>query len=86
VVCQKNSDSKVDCEKDSLIIQTDGKLVYADGTSLGTDSGIGVALGLAVLIDEELEHSPLEVLLSVDEETGLTGALQRRKGSLQVII
>jgi len=66
--------------KKFLIIRTDVKLVYAEGTSLGADNGIGVALGLAALIDEELEHGPLEVLLTVDEETGMTGALRMKKG------
>ncbi len=80
MVCQMTPDSKADCEKDPLIIQTDGKLVYAEGTSLGADNGIGMALSLAALIDEELEHGPLEVLLTVDEETGMTGALRMKKG------
>ncbi len=80
MVCQTAPDSKADCEKDSLIILTDGKLVYAEGTSLGADNGIGIVLGLAALIDEELEHGPLEVLLTVDEETGMTGALRMKKG------
>jgi len=80
MVCQTDTDSKAECEKDPLIIQTDGRLVYADGTSLGADNGIGMALGLAALIDDGLEHGSLEVLLTVDEETGMTGALQMKKG------
>jgi len=80
MVCQKNPDSKADCVKEPLIVQTDGKTVRAEGTSLGADNGIGLALGLAALIDEELEHGPLEVLLTVDEETGMTGALRMKKG------
>ena len=80
MVCQKDPDSKADCEKDSLIVKTDNKIVYADGTSLGADNGIGVAMGLASLIDDDLEHGPLEVLLTVDEESGLTGALKLKKG------
>ncbi len=80
MVCQKSTDSKADCEKDPLIVQTDGETVTAEGTSLGADNGIGMALGLAALIDEELEHGSLEVLLTVDEETGMTGALLLTKG------
>jgi dipeptidase D len=80
MVCQKSTDSKADCEKDPLIIQYDGETVTAEGTSLGADNGIGMALGLAALIDEELEQGPLEVLLTVDEETGMTGALRMKKG------
>lgn len=55
-------------------IQDNGEWVDADGTTLGADNGIGVALALALLIEEGLSHGPLEVLLTVDEETGLTGA------------
>jgi len=80
MVCQTDTDSKAECEKDPLIIHTDGKLVSAEGTSLGADNGVGMALGLAALIDEDLEHGPLEVLLTVDEETGMTGALRMKKG------
>jgi len=80
MVCQKDSDTKVDCEKDSLIVKTDNKIVYAEGTSLGADNGIGVAIALAALLDEDLEHGPLEVLLTVDEESGLTGALKLKQG------
>ena len=80
MVCQKDSDSKVDCEKDSLIVKTDNKIVYAEGTSLGADNGIGVAIALSTLLDEDLEHGPLEVLLTVDEESGLTGALKLKQG------
>ena len=57
-------------------IQENGKWVDADGTTLGADNGIGVALALALLIKENLSHGPLEVLLTVDEETGLTGAFE----------
>ena len=80
MVCQKDQDSKVDCEKDPLVVKTDNGKVYAEGTSLGADNGIGVAIALAALVDETLEHGPLEVVLTVDEESGLTGALQLKKG------
>ncbi|TFG33164.1 beta-Ala-His dipeptidase [Candidatus Thorarchaeota archaeon] len=55
-------------------IQENGEWVDADGTTLGADNGIGVALALALLIDPDALHGPLEVLITVDEETGLVGA------------
>ncbi|NWF94768.1 MAG: beta-Ala-His dipeptidase [Candidatus Thorarchaeota archaeon] len=57
-------------------IQDNGEWVDADGTTLGADNGIGVALALGLLVDDDpgLAHGPLEILLTVDEETGLTGA------------
>ncbi|MBN2154675.1 MAG: beta-Ala-His dipeptidase [Candidatus Lokiarchaeota archaeon] len=57
-------------------IQNNKEWVDADGTTLGADNGIGVALILGLLIDEKINHGPLEVLLTVDEETGLTGAFE----------
>lgn len=60
----------------SVRIQDNKEWVEADGTTLGADNGIGVALSLGILLDRELKHGPLEVLLTVDEETGLTGAFE----------
>ena len=54
----------------------------AEGTTLGADDGIGMAAALAVLIDPEAEHGPLEALFTVDEETGLTGAFELGEGML----
>ncbi len=71
MVCEKNSDVQHDFSKDPLDIYIDGEWVKARGTTLGADNGIGVAAALS-LLEEDL--SPFEVLLTVDEETGLTGA------------
>ncbi len=73
MVCEKTPESKHDFSKDPIeIIERDG-WVTADGTTLGADNGLGVALALA-LADEKLPHPRLELLFTVDEETGLTGA------------
>ncbi|MDE5811837.1 MAG: aminoacyl-histidine dipeptidase [Muribaculaceae bacterium] len=73
MVCE--SDHKgFDFENNPIKTIVDGEWVRADGTTLGADNGIGVAASLAALIDPELVHGPLEVLVTVDEETGMTGA------------
>jgi len=74
MVCEKNSDKKHDFMKDPIELVIDGNWLKANGTTLGADNGIGVAIGLAMLEDHELQHGPLEALFTVDEETGLTGA------------
>ncbi len=55
-------------------LEDNGEWVTADGTTLGADNGIGVAMALALLADDSVVHGPLEILLTIDEETGLTGA------------
>jgi len=80
MVCQKTPDTVIDFENDPLKIRIVDDYVTAEGTTLGADDGIGVAYGMASLISEELKHGPLEVLLTVDEETGLTGAFNMKKG------
>ncbi|MFW9886837.1 MAG: peptidase dimerization domain-containing protein, partial [Candidatus Thorarchaeota archaeon] len=55
-------------------IQDNGEWVDADGTTLGADNGIGSSIGLALVLDSEVAHGPIEVLITVDEETGLVGA------------
>ncbi|MFH1842099.1 MAG: aminoacyl-histidine dipeptidase [bacterium] len=74
MVCEKNSDTKHDFEKDPIKVLVQGDWVTADGTTLGADNGIGVAMGLAIAEEKSLVHGPVEVLLTVDEERGLTGA------------
>ena len=74
MVCEKNSGTKHDFETDPIKLRVKGGWVEADGTTLGADNGIGVAMGLAVAEEKGLKHPPLEVLLTVDEERGLTGA------------
>ncbi len=74
MVCEKNSDKTFNFDKDSIIPIVDNGWVKADGTTLGADNGIGVAAQLAVLADPALVHGPIECLITVDEETGLSGA------------
>jgi dipeptidase D len=74
MVCEKNKDKVHDFMKDPVELVREGNFLMADGTTLGADNGIGVATNLAVMEDRSLEHGPLELLFTVDEETGLTGA------------
>ena len=75
MVAEKNDGTNHDFEKDPIRIVIDGDWLRADGTTLGADNGIGVAAALAVLADPDLEHPSLEALFTVDEETGLNGAM-----------
>ena len=83
MVPQKNSDKKHDFEKDPIEAYIDGDWVKANGTTLGSDNGIGVAATLAVLEATDLPHGPLEGLFTVDEETGMTGAFNLKPGLLK---
>lgn len=83
MVCQKNSGHPHDFFRDPLQLKIEDGWVCADGTTLGADNGIGVAAALAVLEDETLVHGPLEVLLTLDEEAGMTGARALEPGILQ---
>ena len=83
MVPQKNSDTDHDFENDPIDAYVDDEWVKARGTTLGADNGIGIAASLAVLQDNTLKHGPLEVLLTVDEETGMTGAFQLESGLLE---
>jgi dipeptidase D len=74
MVCEKNSDKVFDFMTDAIQPVLDGEWLTADGTTLGADDGIGVATILAILEDKTLKHPALEALITVDEETGLTGA------------
>ncbi|MBR0111182.1 MAG: aminoacyl-histidine dipeptidase [Bacteroidales bacterium] len=83
MVPQKTSDSSHDFLKDPINAYIDGEWVTADRTTLGADDGIGVAMSLAALEDPSVEHGPLEVLVTYDEETGMTGASELRPGVLK---
>jgi dipeptidase D len=74
MVCEKNNDVEHDFMKDPIDTYIDGDWVKARGTTLGADNGIGVASALAVMIDDTLEHGPVEALFTVNEEIGLEGA------------
>ena len=74
MVPQKVKESAHDFEKDPLDVYIDGEWVKARGTTLGSDDGMGVAAAMAVIEDPSVEHGPLEVLITRDEETGMYGA------------
>jgi dipeptidase D len=74
MVNEKNSEVAHDFSRDPIRPVRKGEYLNADGTTLGSDNGIGVAAMLAILESRELVHGPLELLFTIDEETGLTGA------------
>ena len=74
MVPEKNSDVAFDFLNDPIQVRIVGDYLYATGTTLGSDNGIGVAAAMAIADDGEAVHGPLELLFTVDEETGLTGA------------
>ena len=80
MVCEKNSDTKHDFDKDPIQPYIDGNWVKAKGTTLGADDGIGMAAALAVLTSTDIEHGPIECLFTIDEETGFTGAFSFKTG------
>lgn len=82
MVPQKNSDTVHDFEKDPIDAYVDGEWVTAKGTTLGADNGMGVAASLAILESKDIPHGPLEVLITMDEETGMTGAINLKPGVL----
>lgn len=86
MVCEKNNDVKHDFLTDPIETEIDGEWLKAKGTTLGADNGIGVATQLAILVDNTIEHGPLECLFTVDEETGLTGAFALKEGFMNADI
>lgn len=74
MVCEKKENSDFNFERDNLKLMCDGEKVWADGTTLGGDNGIAIAMMLAILEDNTMEHGPLEMIMTVDEEIGLVGA------------
>lgn len=75
MVAVKTPDCKKNLLTDPLDIRTEGDFVYAEGTSLGGDDGIAVAYALALLDADNIPHPPLEVVITVEEEVGMEGAL-----------
>lgn len=80
MVCEKNADKVHDFENDPIRTIIDGDWLRADGTTLGADNGIGCAAELAILDAKDLEHGPIECLFTMDEETGMTGAMNLKPG------
>ncbi|MCE5222172.1 MAG: aminoacyl-histidine dipeptidase [Clostridium sp.] len=75
MVCEKNSDKEHDFTKDPIKLIVKGDYIYADKTTLGGDDGIALAYAMAILEDNTIEHPALEVLITTDEEAGMSGAL-----------
>ncbi len=82
MVHQKNADTIFDFDKEGIKMLIENDWVKADGTTLGADNGIGVATIMALLSSSDIEHPPLEALFTIDEETGMTGALELKGGLL----
>ncbi|MEZ8989322.1 cytosol nonspecific dipeptidase [Vibrio breoganii] len=83
MVPQKNEDTIHDFTTDPILPYIDGEWVTATGTTLGADNGIGMASCLAVLASNDIAHGPIEVLLTIDEEAGMTGAFGLQQGWLE---
>ena len=83
MVPQKNADTVHDFEKDPIQTYIDGDWVKAKGTTLGADNGLGLAMAMAVLESSDIKHGPIELLCTIDEETGMTGAMALKPGLLQ---
>ena len=74
MVCEKDADCPINMETDGLDLTHDGNYIFARGTTLGGDDGIAVAIAMALAADKDIPHPPLELVITVDEETGMFGA------------
>lgn len=83
MVHQKNSDTNFDFDTQGIDMYVDGDWVRARGTTLGADNGLGVAMIMAVLESKEIKHPAIEALFTIDEETGMTGAMNLKGGVLK---
>ena len=83
MVQEKNADVEFDFATDAIVPQMQGEYLTATGTTLGSDNGIGVAAMLALMGETAFPHGPLELLFTIDEETGLTGAARLDGGLVQ---
>ena len=81
MVCEKNKDTDHDFEKDPIKLRVEGNYLYATDTTLGADTGLAVAMGLALLASDNIVHPPLEVVFTADEEESMNGAMNL-KGDL----
>lgn len=80
MVCEKTPDSTHDFSKDPIKLVYDGEWLTADRTTLGADNGIAIAMAMTAAVADDVPHPPLELLFTVDEETGLTGASSLEPG------
>ncbi|MPS73598.1 MAG: aminoacyl-histidine dipeptidase [Chryseobacterium sp.] len=83
MVCQKNNDVDFDFDTQGIQMYVDGDWVRAKGTTLGADNGLGVATIMSILESNDIAHPELEALFTIDEETGMTGALALKPGQLK---
>src|SRR5450755_1626314 len=83
MVCEKNEGTAHNFDTDPIKVVRDGDWLKADGTTLGSDNGVGVAAALAVMESTDIAHGPLEFVFTIDEETGLTGAAEFQGGVLK---
>lgn len=83
MVCEKKDGSDHDFSKDPIELKVDGNYIIAEDTTLGADNGIAVAMALAVLEDKNLSHPPLELLITSNEETGMTGARELNPDNIE---
>lgn len=83
MVCQKNNDTQFDFQTMGIDMVVDGDFVKARGTTLGADNGIGVASIMAILASNDIPHPAIEALFTIDEETGMTGAMGLQGGLLK---
>jgi len=83
MVHQKNNDTNFDFDTQGIEMHVDGDWVRAKGTTLGADNGLGVATIMAILESNNIPHPPLEALFTIDEETGMTGAMGLKGGILK---
>jgi dipeptidase D len=83
MVCEKNEGTPFNFDTDAIKTYRDGDWIKAEGTTLGSDNGIGVAAALAVMESTDIAHGPLEFVFTIDEETGLTGAAEFPGGMLK---
>lgn len=83
MVAEKDGNVQHDFMRDPIETYVDGEWLKAKGTTLGADDGIGIAMALAAITDPNLPHPAIECLFTVDEETGLTGAMKLQDGMLK---
>ncbi len=83
MVCERNSDSPYDAETGPLKLRVGDGWLTAEGTTLGADNGVGVCAAMAVAEDPTVAHGPLELLMTIDEEAGMTGAMGLERGFLR---
>ena len=83
MVHQKNNDTNFDFDTQGIEMYVDGDWVRAKGTTLGADNGLGVATIMAILESTDIPHPAIEALFTIDEETGMTGAMGLQGGMLE---